>query len=168
MAINGFSPRLDLRLVGAASKAVSGSGRLGFQLAHAANLSFLFGSGAGRVDQFVTQTRTLAGGAAENLDLAGGLTNPFGETVAFARVKAIVVELLADTTASSITVGGAVSNQWADGPAARITNGGILLLAVTDATALAVTAGTGDLFRVVNDDPTNTATYRISLIGNTA
>lgn len=168
MALNSFAPRLDFRLVGSASKIVADAGRLGFQLSHAANLSFLFGSGAGKVDQFVTQTRTLAGGAAESLDLDGGLANPFGETTGFARVKAIVVELLDDTAATSITVGGTVTNRWADGPAAKITNGGILILAVKDATALPVVVGTGDLFRVVNDDPTNAATYRITIVGNTA
>lgn len=167
MAINSFSPRMDFRLVGTSTKTVSGSGRLGFQLAHAANFSFLFGTGAGQVDEFVAQTRTLAGGASENLDLAGGLTNPFGETVTFARLKAIVIELLDTTTASSITVGGTVANQWIAGPSGKITNGGILILAVNDATALPVTAGTGDLFNIVNDDATNVATYRISLIGNT-
>ena len=53
------------------------------------------GTGSGQASQVFTDTRTLAGSATEDLDLAGSLTNAFGTTLTFTKIKAIIVRAAA-------------------------------------------------------------------------
>ena len=52
-----------------------------FTLTHA--IAFAFGSGASQYDLVWHDTRLLAAGASEELDVAGGLTDAFGNTLTF-------------------------------------------------------------------------------------
>lgn len=128
------------------------------------------GAGANAINEEYIAVRTLAGGASENLDLAGSLTNFFGETITFARIKAISIELLTTTTSTSIEVGGAAANQFvgpfgAANDTVEVLNGGALAMFSAGATGWTVTAGTGDQLKILNNDGANTATYRITLYG---
>jgi len=138
-----------------------------------ADLDFTFGTGASKCDQMFHDDRSLGAGASEDLDLAGSLTNAFGQTVTFADVKAIYIENTSDDSGTTITVGNAASNQFTGplGAAAHtltIPQGGFILLAADLADVWTVTAGTGDLLKVLNDDGANTATYKIVLLGESA
>ncbi len=142
----------------------------GYQTALAMNT---IGAGAGAFDQAYTAVRTLVGAASEDLDLYGGLTNVFGETINFVRIKAISIELLATTAASSITVGAAASHAWlgplgGTTPTITIRNGGFYATGCTDATGFPVANGTTDVLKINNDDAAITATYRITLVGSTS
>lgn len=132
------------------------------------------GTGANQADVLWCDTRTLAKASAEALDLAGGLTDAFGTVLTMARVKGLLVAADAANTSAisvkSVVTGPATGfSSWlvADGDGVSVRPGGTLLLVAPDATAYAVTAGTGDLLTVANPDADNAATYTIALIGCT-
>ena len=60
-------------------------------LANAVKLILTSGTGADQADMSWHDTRTLAASATEDLDLAGVLTNAFGDTQTFARIKMVLV-----------------------------------------------------------------------------
>jgi hypothetical protein len=130
------------------------------------------GTGANQADLIWHDQRTLSSGANEELDLAGSLVDAFGTTLTFARIKAIVIYAASDNGAL-IQVGGAASNGFINWVAdstdiINVRAGGTFALIAPDATAYAVTAGTGDLLKITNSDGAAAATYDIYLIGASA
>jgi hypothetical protein len=131
------------------------------------------GTGAGQADRIHFSRGTIAASANLDIDLSGSLQDIFGGAVVFARVKTLYVELLPDTNASSITVGGAgtgafVSMFGGDTHKIRIHNGGVFLISSPSATGYVVTPTSADILRLSNEDNTNVATYRIAVIGASA
>jgi hypothetical protein len=136
--------------------------------------SFTNGTGAAQADKMFTDTRTLTASSSEDLDLAGTLTDAFGATVTFARVKAIFVRAAAANT-NNVIVGG-VTNGWVGllSPAAT----GLITLrpgmwfaacaGAADATGMAVTATTADLLHVANSAGGTSVNYDIIVIGCSA
>lgn len=131
------------------------------------------GSGAGKADRQYTKTRTLTGSSTEDLDLAAVLTDIFGATLTFARVKGLFVKA-SKTNTNNVIVGAASANQWAT---LLNTTGTVTLRPgawfgaccdVSDATGWAVTAGTGDLLKVANSGAGTSVSYDIIVIGNSA
>jgi hypothetical protein len=132
-------------------------------------LQLLDGTGADQANQAWSDTRTLAASTSEDLDMAGVLTDAFGSTITFTKIKAILVMADADN-GDNIEVGGAASNAFASflGDATDVVivpPGGLFLLTAPDATGFAVTAGTGDLLKINNADSGAAADYTIVLIG---
>lgn len=130
------------------------------------------GTGASQADKIFHDTRTLAPSATEDLDLAGGLTDALGATLTFARIKALIVAAASGNT-NNVLVGGAAANQftnWVADVSDKITvrPGGLFVLAAPDATAYAVTGGTGDLLRIGNSAGSTSVTYDIIIIGASA
>lgn len=141
-------------------------------LSFARALGLANGTGANQADRIFHDTRTLTASANEDLDLAGVLTDAFGATITFARIKALIVAADAANT-NNVIVGGAATNQfvnWVGAATHTVTvrPGGVLLLAGGDATGYAVTAGTGDLLRVANSAGGTSVTYSIVLVGASA
>jgi len=125
------------------------------------------GTGAlGKADLLYTSTRTLALSATENLDLTGVLTGPLGASFNAAEVVAIVVEAVATNT-NTVNIGGAGTNAFI-GPfgtntdTLKIKPGQSLFL--TDTAGWPVTAGTGDLLKVLNGGAGTPVTYTITII----
>lgn len=138
----------------------------------ARGLTFANGTGANQADRVWSDRRTLAASASESLDLAATLTDPFGATLTLARVKVLLIEAAAANT-NNVVIGGAASNAFTSlfGDATDklvIRPGGFLLLAAPDATAYAVTAGTGDLLQVANSGAGSSVTYDVTVIGASA
>ncbi|GIH91938.1 hypothetical protein ACFFMN_33970 [Planobispora siamensis] len=132
-------------------------------------ISFSDGAGLNQANRIWSDERTLVASANEDLDLAGVLTDPFGATVTFARIKALIVAASL-ANANNVVVGGGASNpfiNWASGttPAVIVRPGGLLALFAPDATGYVVTGGTGDLLRVANSGAGTPVTYQIVLIG---
>lgn len=130
------------------------------------------GTALNQADRIFHDTRTLAPSASESLDLAGVLTDVFGALIAFARVKALFIYAAAANT-NNVVVGGAGANgfvTWVGGAAHTVSvrPGGLMLLAAPDATAYAVTAGTGDLLQVANSAAGTSVTYDVVIIGASA
>lgn len=142
-----------------------------------ATVSYAFGTGAGKADQMWHDQRTLAASGTEDLDLAGALTNSFGGTVTFAKIKAIIILNSSDEqgtpTDASLAVGGAAANQFINWVAnssdiVNIPAGGFLALCCDDANGFVVTAGTGDLLKILNSDAVDAARFDIFIIGESA
>ena len=140
-------------------------------------LLYATGTGAGAADRIWTDQRTIAASGTDDLDLAGVLVGAFGQTVTFARIRAMVIQAAAGNT-NNVIVGNAASNgfvTWVGGATHTITirPGGLFVLANSgpgsaDATGYAVTAGTGDLLRIANSGAGTSVTYDIYLIGASA
>lgn len=145
-------------------------------------IALLFGTGANKANQVWHDRRVLAGGANEELDLAGVLTNAYGATVTFANVCAILIinrsdEVIADlhvtATDANIDVGGAAANGFL-GPFVDATDkinlpaGAVLLVATPTAAGWTVTAGTVDLLKVENKDADDQACYDVVIAGESA
>lgn len=130
------------------------------------SIALASGTGSGQANMMFADERALSSGANESLDLAGGLTDAFGTTITFTTVKAIIVESPSTNTVN-VTLGAAASNQFV-GPLGSATDtlsvrpGGVAVL-VAPQTGWTVTAGTGDLLKVLAGAAA--VTYRITIIG---
>lgn len=127
------------------------------------------GTGANQADLVWSDQRTIAASATDSFDLAGGgLTDAFGAAVAFARVKLVMVTA-ATGNSNNVNVTRPASNGvplfLAAGDGVPVRPGGVWLWACTDATGVAVTAGTGDLIDVVNSGAGSTVTYDVVIVG---
>jgi hypothetical protein len=126
------------------------------------------GTAINQANQLFTDKRNVALSTTDTLDLAGTLVNNLGQTVTLTKVKGLIIKSAA-ANGSTLTVGGNV-NAFADWLGAathtvKIRPGGVLCLMAPDATAYAVTAGTGDLLDITNDDGAAAADYDIVVIG---
>jgi hypothetical protein len=129
------------------------------------------GTGNSQADLIYQAQRTLSSEATEDLDLAGTLTDPFGATITFVKVKAIYIRAAAGNT-NSVVVGGASSNAFL-GPFADATDKVSIppsgaFLAAAPVAGWAVTASTGDLLTVTNSGSGTSVTYDIVIVGTSA
>jgi hypothetical protein len=128
------------------------------------------GTGASQADKFYVVSPTIAASGTLSLDLAGSLTDLFGNTITFARIKGVYIQFASTNTASDVTVGGAASNPatlfFADATdKINIQKTGSFLISRTDATGWPVTAGTGDILKIANNDSGNAAILQIVIWG---
>ena len=130
------------------------------------------GVGANQADKVFSEQRTIAASGTNDYDLAGALTDAFGVTVTFARIKMIAV--FADSAnVNNVVIGNAATNQFVGptGAAAHTINvrpGGSVVLFAPDATAWPVTAGTGDLLRFANSGAGTSVIYNVVFLGASA
>jgi hypothetical protein len=141
------------------------------QVAKPYTVNLTDGTAAGQANRIFHDTRTLAASANEDLDLAGVLTDAFGASLTFARIKGLIVAASA-ANANNVIVGGAASNQFVSWVGAgthtlTVRPGGVLALmaGAADATGYAVTAGTGDLLRIANSGAGTSVSYDVILVG---
>lgn len=128
------------------------------------------GTGANQADRIFHDQRTLAASGTEDLDLAGSLTDAFGATITFARVRGLIVYAAAANT-NNVVVGGDTNALLIGGAAAHtitVRPGGLFTLFAPDATGYAVTAGTGDILQVANSGSGTPITYDVVVIGASA
>jgi hypothetical protein len=130
---------------------------------------FLTGGGADQANFVFADTRTLAASATENLDLAGGLTDAFGQALTFASIKAILVKAAAGNT-NNVVIGGAASNAFLlFGDATdtlAIPPDGFALIVAPGAAGFPVAAGTGDILKMANSGGSTSVEYEIILLGD--
>ena len=126
------------------------------------------GTGGSQVDVIWHDQRTLGSSASEDLDLAGSLTSALGASV-FARVTVLLVRAAATNTVDlqvSRPANGAPFFA-AEGDGLALPPGGQLLLSMgASSSAVAITAGTGDLLRVTAGAAAST--YDVVVIGTSA
>jgi len=133
------------------------------------NFHFTDGTGANQAKILFADTRTLAASASESLDLAGVLTDAFGNVLTFDKIKAIIVTADATNT-NSVLFGGAASAQaspWFGDvtDVVVVRPGGMMVLVAPDATGYDVTATTADIIKMANSGAGTGVTYSIVLIG---
>lgn len=140
-------------------------------LDYTARIDLASGTGAGAADMQWSDQRTLAASGTENLDLAGSLTGPFGNTLTFARIKAVIVKASSGNT-NDVQVTRPASNGaplfLAAGDGVALPPGGLFAWVAPNAAGAAVTAGTGDLITVTNSAGTTGVTYDVIVIGASA
>lgn len=129
------------------------------------------GTGASQADLVFRDQRTLALSTSEELDLAGGLTDSYGTTLTFVKVKALYISA-ESTNGANIVVGGAAANAFL-GAFANATDkinlpASAWLKWVAPVSGYTVTAGTGDLLKIENDDGSAEAIYDIVIVGTSA
>lgn len=149
------------------SNAIAGS----IDLGTLDDFSLATGTAVGQADRVFSDTRQVNASTNDDLDLAGSLTDSFGVTVSFVKIKGIYVKsALANT--QNFTVGAAAANGWSTllaATAITMRPGQRWGAAVdpTDNTAWGVTAGTGDLLRIANGAGSQ-ITYDIIIVGTSA
>lgn len=133
------------------------------------DIVFANGTGANQADKrWSSAARALTSTAADTFDLAttgATLIDYRGNAITFVRIKGIAIF----NTGPNMIQLGAGSNplvNWigAAGDIVNIRSGGLFCLLAPDATAYAVTAGTGDILRVLNS-AAGTTVYDIALLG---
>lgn len=134
-------------------------------------LSLADGVAAGQANLMWFDSGTIAASANVDLDLAGGLTDSFGNSLTFVKVKALVVKAAAGNT-NNVIVGGATSNAWStlfgdatDKIVVRPGGGFGISVGSADLNGYAVTASTGDLLRLANSSSGTSVSYEIAIIG---
>lgn len=139
--------------------------------------TWTLGTAADQVNQPLITTLSIAGGATENFDLSGVLTNIVGDaTAALSAIKHICIELISvaqdstnGTACSSITIGNHATAAWIApfGAAGTYTivNGGYWAHEDPSAAGVAVTATTADIIKIVNNDGAVAAYVRITILG---
>jgi hypothetical protein len=125
------------------------------------------GTAAGAVDVCWSDTRTLAISAAASLDLFGVLTDAFGATVTFVKVRGIAIVSAVGNT-STLTISRPAANGVllfgaASGSLFPLSGGGTFLW-LDPAVGFGVTAGTADLLTITNA-ATASATFTVGIIG---
>lgn len=140
-------------------------------IAHSFALTFSDGTAASQADRIFKDTRTLSASATEDLDLSGSLTNIYGDTMAFADVRMVLITADSANT-NNVNVTRPAANGLpiflaaSDGVAVR--PGGAFLYVAQDTTAIPVTASTGDLLTLTNSAGSTPVTYSITIIGASA
>jgi hypothetical protein len=131
------------------------------------------GTAAGRADRVFHDRRTLAASGTEDLDLAGVLLDAFGAAITFVKVKGLFIS--ADiTNTNNVVIGAAAASPWVSllGAAGTLTVRPGATVGVmagpADATAYAVTGGSGDLLKVANSAAGTPVTYDIVIVGTSA
>lgn len=127
------------------------------------------GAGANATNRLFTDTRTLSASATEDLDLAGVLTDSFGQTITLARVKYIVIKAAAGNT-NSVQVTRPASNGlvlfMAASDGISLAPGEVFVWVSPGATGKAVTAGTGDLLTITNSAGSTSVSYDVIIGGS--
>lgn len=133
-------------------------------------MSLLNGVGLDKAEKVWQSTRTLAASATEDLDLSGGLTDIYGVSLTFTKIKAILIAALKANT-NDVIVGNAAINAlllFGVATATRaIKPGSFDLYTDNSAAGIVVTAGTGDLLKILNGGGGTGVTYDIIVVGET-
>jgi hypothetical protein len=128
--------------------------------------------GINQLDLAYSGVRVLAASGTEDLDLAGSLTDIYGNTLTFARVRLIAFQVIGGSAGTDLTIGPASSNGFGTGTMfadasdrVRVVGGGLSTLVLTHHAGAAVTAGTGDKLTVTNASGSASITYKVVILG---
>lgn len=134
-------------------------------------VELLTGTGANQSDLMFHDQRTIAANGDDDLDLAGSLSDGFGSTLTFVRVKGLYISA-ASGNSNNLGVGGGsnpfIAHLLATGDGVTIMPGGFFMIVSPNATAYGVSAGSADILRVSNQSGGTTVTYNIVIIGSSA
>jgi hypothetical protein len=129
------------------------------------------GTGADSADLMFHDQRTLTASATEDLDLAGVLASPFGATLTYVEVRAVLISAAAANT-NNVQVTRPAANGVplfiAAGDGIAIPPGGVFLWCCPADGKVSVTAGTGDLLTITNSAGSTSVTYDVVIIGVSA
>jgi hypothetical protein len=132
------------------------------------------GTAAGQADRFFQDTRTITASSNDDLDLAGVLTDAYGATITFVKIKGIFVSAAAGNV-NNVIIGGSATNPFSTiftgtNPALIVRPGASVAIIAggADAAGYAVTATTADILRLTNGGAGTSVTLDIVLWGTSA
>ncbi len=132
-------------------------------------IALLNGVGASQADKIYTNTYAIATAATESIDVKGALVDALGAAFTPAKLKAVYIySQPANTT--TLTLFGDVNSVPILNTAATTTTllpGGLFLLVQPPLAGIAVTAGTGDIIKIVNAAGA-TANVDVILVGTSS
>ncbi len=145
------------------------------------SVSFTLGTGSTQCDLLFHDRRIVAASGTDSIDLNGALQDAFQDDVDFAKIKAIVIVNRSDedcsnpnhsATDAQIKVAPGSSNGF-DGPFVGGSSGGVNIdagsaVSFTSTTGWTVTADTGDILEITNNDSEDEAMYDIYILGTSA
>ena len=128
-------------------------------------------SGAYKANKYYRGQRTLAAAANDDLDLSGGLSDPFGNAFNFTYVRGILLAIVTPDGTKKLRFGPQnVANAW-QGPFGGVgatvyfdVLDHFLLVNFTGVNGWAVTAATADILRI-NNPSAGAVTYNIAILG---
>jgi hypothetical protein len=153
----------------------NGSNDLGsarFELAQDWSLALANGTGAGQYDRMYSDNVSIGPSSNLDLDLRGGLTDPFGVTLNIVELRAIFIRSRI-ANLNNLGIGGTVTNQltgiFSDVSDQLILRPGeVFFKGLFPDGAVTLTAGTADLLRLTNLAGTNTISVDVLIFGTSA
>lgn len=149
------------------SKAVKAEGPFSYDSGTLTN-----GVAAGAVNLIYATLLTIAASGNSVITLLGTpLTDPFGNSIAMARVKYVYINHYATTASSAITVGNATHPLPLFSAATTtisVRNGGIYLFGDSGATGVVCGTGATDDIKIVNADASLAASVYVAVLGANA
>jgi hypothetical protein len=131
--------------------------------------NFTNGAGANQVDRVWSDNVTVTASSTQAIDLAGSLTDPFGASLTFVRIKAVFVRAAAGNTNNVNVVRDATNGValfLATGDGIPVKPGGMFAWIDPTAGGVAVTAGTGDLLNIVNSGAGTSVSCDVVILGS--
>lgn len=121
------------------------------------------GTGSGQANQWFSDQRTVTA-SLENLDLYGGLTNAFGETINLVTIKQILIYNRSTTSGEILTISGSALTNLLGGtsPTVKIGPSGVWTQS-SPIDGYAITNSSGDVLTV--NPGANTITYDLFILG---
>lgn len=126
------------------------------------------GTGADQDNMIWSDTRTISASSTDDLDLYGGLTNAFGDSISFTCIKGLMIFASAANT-NNVLVGGdaAAIVNWVGNANDIIVvkPGGIFFLYDPSAAGYGVTNTSADVLQIANSSSGSGVDYDIIIIG---
>lgn len=126
------------------------------------------GTAANQASNLYHASRTIAASNTEDLDLNGTLTNGFGVTLSFTKIRALLIKASSNNT-NDVVIGGVnttITSIFSDtSDKLKIKPGGVLLLTAPAAAGYALTAGSADVLTVANSSSGTSVAYDIIVLG---
>lgn len=126
------------------------------------------GTGADQANMVFTDTRTISASSSDDLDLYGGLTNAFGDTINFTAVHGIFIFAASGNTNNLIIGGDGSALVNYVGNANDVVNvkpGGMFAIYDPSAGGYGVTNSSADVLQIANSSSGTSVTYDIIVIG---
>lgn len=131
------------------------------------------GTSNGQINLVWSDRGTMAASGTNTIDLAGGITDPYGHTLTFTTVKLLIVRNRNVAAGDTLRVGPAGSagwvGFWADASDRSLVRAGIAgqpgLLICYDPIGIDVTATTADSLSIIEAGGANTGNYDILIAG---
>jgi hypothetical protein len=149
--------KFDILQLNAADLATGGFATLPILLDWSVGISN--GTGSGKATQIYQDTVSIAGSGTATLDLAGALTNVFGVTLTFTKIKLLAIKAAAaNNAANNLLIKRGASNGyvWFTAASDEVYLAPGAFLMHYDPTGVTVTAATGDIITLTNSAGTNT------------
>lgn len=134
--------------------------------------TFENGTGAQNANMYFEKRSTLAGAGTVDIDL-GAAVDAFGDTQVFTSIRGLVVYNLSTDLATTLAVGAAATNPVSSlfdstTDEAIVRPGGMVMWLTggsDDTDGYAVTENSADQLRITNKHASNTAAYRVVVLG---